>query len=73
MIMSARRIRWGLVLGLALATLPVRADDSAVRGREVFDQYKQCVVTVQMVVKIQYGGMQPCSNVVHFFSFNNLF
>lgn len=61
----ARNKKSGLLLWVALAlTLPALlagtgyADDSGDRGREVFEKYKDTVVTVRVVVGMSYGGTE---------------
>ena len=47
---------------VALALLPAgivspcRADEVAEKGREIFKQHQQAVVTVQVVLKVSYSG-----------------
>ena len=43
-------------LALASLTLPAQAEELAVKGREIFKQHQQAVVTVQAVLKISRGG-----------------
>ena len=45
-----------LVLGLAGATTPCRADELAEKGREIFNKSQQAVVTVQAVLKVSVSG-----------------
>ncbi|MHB0938197.1 MAG: S1 family peptidase [Armatimonadota bacterium] len=42
----------GLVLGLAVFSLPARADETAEAGRKVVEQWQQSVVTLEVVSKI---------------------
>lgn len=52
-----------LILAFALAGLatPTRADELAEKGRVIFKQYQQAVVTVQVVLKISYSGAAKSS------------
>jgi hypothetical protein len=52
-----------LVLPFALADLavPARADDLAPKGRDIFKQHQQAVVTVQVVLKMSYSGANRSS------------
>ncbi len=52
-----------LALALALVGLanPTRADELAEKGRNIFKQHQQAVVTVQVVLKISYSGASKSS------------
>jgi hypothetical protein len=39
----------------ALGTVPATADDLAQQGRQILDQYKECVVTINLVIKQQFS------------------
>ncbi len=45
-----------LVLGLAGVAVPGQASELAEKGREIFKQNQQAVVTVQVVLKVSYSG-----------------
>jgi len=47
----------GLVTAVALAvgSVPVSADDLAEQGRQILEQYKKCVVTIDLVIKQQFS------------------
>ena len=45
-----------LPLALAVLAVPARADDLAPKGRDIFKQHQQAVVTVQTVLKLSRGG-----------------
>jgi len=45
-----------LAFTLADLALPARADELAQKGREIFTQHQQAVVTVQVVLKMSYSG-----------------
>jgi S1-C subfamily serine protease len=54
---------FALVLALAGLTRPIRADELAEKGRDIFKKYQHAVVTVQVVLKISYsGGPKPSEN-----------
>ena len=50
-----------LLLTLAGLALPAQADDLAQKGREIFKQHQQAVVTVQVVLKMSYSGADRSS------------
>lgn len=45
-----------LPLAIAAPAVPARADDLAQKGRDIFQQHQQAVVTVQVVLKMSYSG-----------------
>ncbi|MGD0259125.1 MAG: serine protease [Verrucomicrobiota bacterium] len=45
-----------LVLALASCAAPRRADELAVKGRDIFNKNQHAVVTVQVVLKMSYSG-----------------
>jgi hypothetical protein len=50
-----------LVLGLAGTALPIRADELAEKGRDIFKQNEHAVVTAQVVLKVSYPGAAKSS------------
>jgi S1-C subfamily serine protease len=58
---SSHLIPVALALGLAGVAIPGQASELAEKGREIFKQNQQAVVTVQVVLKMSYSGAAKSS------------
>lgn len=53
--MSQRMMGLVTAVALAVGSVPVSADDLAEQGRQILEQYKKCVVTIDLVIKQQFS------------------
>ena len=53
--MSQRMMGLVTAVALAVGSVSVSADELAQQGRQVLDQYKECVVTINLVIKQQFS------------------